>query len=242
MKYLKIVCVTFIALLCSGTVWAEELQDVIYLKNGSVLRGVVIEQIPNESLRIRTADGNVFALEMSQIYKLTKEEPFYKEQDVIKTLFKPSDFYRAKGYRGWVETGGAIALGDYGDAVFSFSTTHGLQVNPFFFFGLGVGIDYHFDYKTVFMPFYLDLRTYFINRRISPFLDAKIGYSPIDGTGLYFTPSLGVSFGVANKCALNLSVGYNMQRTEMYTYYYSGSRYYSNELLHGLSFKLGVEF
>lgn len=125
--------------------------------------------------------------------------------------------------------------------MFSFSTTHGLQVNPFFFLGLGVGIDYHFDYETVFMPFYLDLRTYFINNRISPFLDAKIGYSIIDGTGLYFTPSFGVSFGVANKCALNLSVGYNMQRTEMYhhSYYYSD---YSNELLHGLSIKFGVEF
>ena len=96
MKYLKIVCVVFIALLCCGTVWAEELQDVIYLKNGGILRGVVIEQIPNESLKIRTADGNVFALEMSQIYKLSKEEPFYKEQDVVKTPFKLSDFIEQK--------------------------------------------------------------------------------------------------------------------------------------------------
>ena len=31
-----------------GTVSAQSLQEVVYLKNGSVIRGTIIEQVPNE--------------------------------------------------------------------------------------------------------------------------------------------------------------------------------------------------
>lgn len=47
--------------------------DVIYCKNGSVLKGIIIEQIPNESVKIQTADGSVFVYKISDIEKMTKE-------------------------------------------------------------------------------------------------------------------------------------------------------------------------
>jgi hypothetical protein len=50
------------------------MQDVIYLSNGSVIRGQIIEQVPNESLKIKTADGSTFAFKMSEVIKITKEE------------------------------------------------------------------------------------------------------------------------------------------------------------------------
>jgi TM2 domain-containing membrane protein YozV len=53
-----------------------ELQDVVYLKNGGVIRGVIIEQIPLEKLRIRTADGSIFVYQMSEIERITREAPF----------------------------------------------------------------------------------------------------------------------------------------------------------------------
>lgn len=34
--------------------------DVVYLKNGSIIRGMIIEQIPNVSLKIQTKDGSIF--------------------------------------------------------------------------------------------------------------------------------------------------------------------------------------
>jgi len=34
--------------------------DVVYLKNGSVITGSIIEQIPNETIKIQTRDGSVF--------------------------------------------------------------------------------------------------------------------------------------------------------------------------------------
>ncbi|QQS72492.1 MAG: hypothetical protein IPP95_15195 [Flavobacteriales bacterium] len=49
---------------------AQEWQDVVYLKNGSVIRGMVIEQVPNVSLKIGTADGSVFVYAMDQVEKM----------------------------------------------------------------------------------------------------------------------------------------------------------------------------
>jgi hypothetical protein len=33
--------------------------EVVYLKNGSVIKGTIVEQVPGESLKIQTRDGNV---------------------------------------------------------------------------------------------------------------------------------------------------------------------------------------
>ena len=46
-------------------------QDVLYLRNGSVIRGVIIEQVPNESLKIETPDGNLFVFKMNEVEKMT---------------------------------------------------------------------------------------------------------------------------------------------------------------------------
>lgn len=53
----------------------EQMQDVVYLKNGSIIRGIIIEQVPNKSLKIKTKDGSVFVYNMDDIERITKEEP-----------------------------------------------------------------------------------------------------------------------------------------------------------------------
>jgi nitrogen regulatory protein PII len=50
------------------------LVDVVYLKNGGILVGNIIEQIPNESLKIQTKDGSVFVYSMSDIARIAKEK------------------------------------------------------------------------------------------------------------------------------------------------------------------------
>lgn len=49
--------------------------DVVYLKNGSIIRGIIIEQVPNVSIKIQTADGSVFFYKMEEVEKITKEKP-----------------------------------------------------------------------------------------------------------------------------------------------------------------------
>jgi TM2 domain-containing membrane protein YozV len=58
-----------------GLAQEGELQDVVYLKNGSNIRGIIFEQVPLEKLKIRTADGSVFVFQMSEIERITREAP-----------------------------------------------------------------------------------------------------------------------------------------------------------------------
>jgi hypothetical protein len=48
-------------------------EDVVYLKDGSVIRGTIVEQRPGESVLIRTRDGNTLPYTMDRIEKMTKE-------------------------------------------------------------------------------------------------------------------------------------------------------------------------
>lgn len=47
--------------------------EVLYLKNGSIIRGMILEQIPNVQVKIQTSDGSVFVYTMDQVLKITKE-------------------------------------------------------------------------------------------------------------------------------------------------------------------------
>jgi hypothetical protein len=61
-------------ILISGTLIAQQsYDDVVYLKNGSIIRGLIIEQIPNVSLKIQTKDNSVFVYNMEDVEKMTKE-------------------------------------------------------------------------------------------------------------------------------------------------------------------------
>lgn len=46
--------------------------DVVYLKNGSVIRGIIIEQLPNVQIKMKTKDGNIFVYKTEEIEKITK--------------------------------------------------------------------------------------------------------------------------------------------------------------------------
>lgn len=51
----------------------QEILDVVYLKNGSIIRGQIIEKIPDSIVKIQTKDGNVFVYKVEEIEKITRE-------------------------------------------------------------------------------------------------------------------------------------------------------------------------
>ncbi|WP_455496690.1 hypothetical protein [Coprobacter sp.] len=59
-----------------------------------------------------------------------------------------------------MDVSGAFGVGEHGDGLVSASCSHGYQFNPYFFLGSGVGVNYHFDGSTVFIPIYADVRGY----------------------------------------------------------------------------------
>lgn len=48
--------------------------DVIYLKDGSIIRGVIVEQIPGTSVKLRSKDGSIFVFKSEDIKRIAKEE------------------------------------------------------------------------------------------------------------------------------------------------------------------------
>jgi hypothetical protein len=57
----------------SQAVEAQEMQDVVYLRDGSVIRGTIVEQVPGVSLLIQTVDGNRFRYMLDQIERIARE-------------------------------------------------------------------------------------------------------------------------------------------------------------------------
>jgi sRNA-binding regulator protein Hfq len=52
----------------------EQYKDVVYLKNGSVVKGQIIENIFNDKIKIQTSDGSIFVYKYTEIEKITKEK------------------------------------------------------------------------------------------------------------------------------------------------------------------------
>ena len=223
---------------CLST-FAQAIQEVVYLKNGSVVRGVIIEQKPNESLKIQTADGSIFAYKMDEVEKITKE--MRKGSARVSSLKFDGDSYRPKGYRGFFDVDGGFGVGDYGDGYIGFTTSHGFQTCPYFYIGAGLGVEYHVGWETVFLPIFGNMHINFLDKRCSPFMDIKGGYSPVDGKGGYVSAAIGVNYQFTPKIGINFSFGYTMQRADFwyYGYYYYGEE---KETMHHLGFKLGLEF
>lgn len=94
-------------------------QEVVYLKNGSIIRGVIIEQVPNKIIKIQTADKSVYVYRMDEIEKITKEG-FTKEK-------KAETFIKRKGYIG-LSFGPSLPVGEFADKSDGFAKK-GLQIN-----------------------------------------------------------------------------------------------------------------
>jgi len=215
-------------------------QEVVYLKNGSITRGVIIEQIPNKSIKIETADKNVFVYKMDEIAKLTKEPlPGNSDSSFHSSGLKP-------GYKGIVELGYQVGTGDYGMDRLKLNIVSSYQINPNFSLGLGTGLRFYFDESAAVVPVFVDFRTNLINKGISPYFLLDVGYSfdateGLEGLGFMLNPAIGVSFKVSDNNAMNIGLSYEMQKMD---FYYSGyhNYYTSSENSGAISIDVGISF
>ena len=70
-----LLCFLFIAFIAvtSQSHATKPTEDVIYLKDGSIVRGHIVEQVLGEFVRIQTIGGNVFVFDVSEIAAIKKE-------------------------------------------------------------------------------------------------------------------------------------------------------------------------
>ena len=51
---------------------AAELIDVVYLKDSTIIRGQIIEQVPNVSITIKDLNNNLIKIDMNKVQKMMK--------------------------------------------------------------------------------------------------------------------------------------------------------------------------
>ena len=69
----KITVLAFAILICT-TSFAQTTRDVIHLKNGSVIKGAIIEQYPDSILKIKLTDGSIMVYKTNEVEKMLREE------------------------------------------------------------------------------------------------------------------------------------------------------------------------
>ena len=55
------------------------MEDVVYLENGGIVRSVILEQIPDKSLKIELRDGKEFEYRMRDIARISSEPVLGRE-------------------------------------------------------------------------------------------------------------------------------------------------------------------
>lgn len=226
--------------------FSQQMQDVVYLKDGSIIRGVIIEQVPNRSIKIQTNDGSIFVYKIEQIEKMTKENLNVPARTVRNGLYRSTPQFKfnndhngnKSGYKGFVDFGYTFGVGHVSDAGrLSLTTSHGVQINPYLFVGGGTTVNYYTSASYFSLPLFANVRGSFMDNSISPFVDLKIGYTIFDVTGFYFSPSIGCRFGLQNGNGVNVSLGYEMQKGTL-----EFDSYSTSVTVGGVALRVGYDF
>lgn len=78
----KLLIAIICALIVTSMIHAQENIDVIYLKNGDIVKGIIIENAPNDYVKIQLQGGSIFTYKYSDIQKFTTE---FRSQEKPKT-------------------------------------------------------------------------------------------------------------------------------------------------------------
>ena len=193
----KILLVLAGVVLMAGSAFAQQKQDVIYLKNGSSVRGTIVEQVPNESIKIQTDDGSVFFYAITDVEKMTKEGAIKNHNWKVK--------YRGEVNFGYA-TGGklkdVVGVLDSDVSRPYIETIHGVSIADYIFVGGGFGVQYYYGKQ------YEDGSDKWNNLTLPIFGNIKGMYPVTD----HFKPYISVSLGgtvVATSDLNEKSYGYS---------------------------------
>jgi len=226
----------------------DDRQKVAYLKNGTVLRGKVVEQVFNESITIQTANGEKIKVPVSELKEVVIDEN-EEEADTVKHVRKIRPPFDYPGKQFFFQGECLLAYAEIGSRVIG-----GYRFGQFGILGLGIGVDgYTQGFQTnaatdapfdgVYFPLFVHYEGDILKKMVTPFYAVEAGYAfrhSNDDSYIYVTPlnhpvyknyggfTGGVSFGVKVytrhllyvNCAAALDV---KQAGDKYTNYYYNS-------------------
>jgi hypothetical protein len=201
-------------------------ENVVPPNNGSIIRRISNEQVPNHRIKTQTNYRNDFAFKYDEIKRMTKENQLL---DNSNNNFKITDFKKS-GFINLTEINYGDGIGDVkagnntlenDDYSFGFIIVNGYQLNEHLSLGIGIGID---KYKnTTLMPITFDARATFLKGKTSPVFIANVGYAlgldDVNG-GLVINPQIGIKTYISKNVAYLFNVGYKWQARDVMTYMY----------------------
>lgn len=137
--------------------------DILYLKDGSIIKGTIMEYIVDSHVRIQTAEGKVHEFPYDQISK--KRVRAAKHVEV-----KPRGYYN--------ETSVGLLIGRsiwWQPAQATIQMVNGYQINRRVMTGFGVGVEWF--YGNSYMPLFFEGRYNLRTKAFSPFVVANAGYN-----------------------------------------------------------------
>lgn len=218
----------------SGAMAAQTLGDyeeVVYLKNGSVIRGIIVETIPNKSVKIQTHENNLFVYQFDEIEKITRELPVGASAHNAGRKNKGFNMYFDEGLALTVSGGSALPMN-------ILTGTAGYKINHLLFIGGGVGLIARSGFASV--PAFVDVRLTLTKTKIAPIVAVQVGYmtrnllqgNVNNGYGTTVHQYGGFTFGIKPGIAINLkkdldlnfNAGYQLGsqiiKTDIAAYYY----------------------
>jgi len=195
-------------------------EDVLYLKNGWILRGR-ITSVPSDSLvTIETQGRNRFVFNRSEVERV-QQEAIPKNANLN---------YKRRGFSHYTELGALAARNTSSStntSAFSFQTVNGYKFGQAFFTGLGIGVDLYATQSL--LPVFGSIRGDFTSGgSLIPFYFVDAGYGAnITGKdtdpftnrtyqgGALFAIGLGMKVIFNNSTGFLLSAGYRSQNTKV---------------------------
>lgn len=211
------VCISIFAVSAQGNII-----ETVYLKNGSIVKGMIVEIVPNVSCTVKTADGSIFVCNMADIVKITREIPAETSSAAsggTGLKQKPMD----KGYEGVVELGYGAKTGKYGLDIVKLNIINGYRINQKFFVGAGTGLRILPESETTMIPVFADFRASFMPKPVTPYASFSAGMSfntayGFKDAGWMFHPEVGVQFNKTKEMLFHISVGYDVQQMKFVTF------------------------
>jgi sRNA-binding regulator protein Hfq len=228
---------------------AQYYEEVVYLTNGSIIRGDVIEQT-KETIKIQIAGGSIL------VYKMEEVEKIVKEEKVLKFKKAERDYQiKETGYYNSITFGFLPGLdAEWGDLAFggSLHYTFGYQYKRILGAGVGIGADvYIYNEIQNLFPIYLQGKGYLSSKPFSPYycVDAGYGFATVGNSwnivdakgGLYIHPKIGFRFASRANAAFTMELGYSYQGAK-YIYDDWQGRYEDKMSFRRVSVLFGVLF
>jgi hypothetical protein len=184
--------ITFLLLiLCSLDVAAHsKKQDILYLKNGAIIYGVIQDSSgKSEKVKIKISGGSTLVYKAEEVDSIRQESlnkglrreffnTYYRKDKGFRNITEVQFTYNPVPINAnYVFVDGYYGNGSLDNVGVSVHTINGYQICPNLFIGAGVGMDRMLTFRRTFIPLYMRIQTELLKKRITPYLFGDIGYA-----------------------------------------------------------------